>query len=218
MKKLVVLTCLIVAAGCASTGTETETRTSVQDTSKGAAPQDQHLPPGWTEADMKAYAEACTPGKMHELLAKDIGTWSGQNTMWMAPSSEPMKTTCTSKFSKMLDGRFVKCEMSGEMPGMGPYNGFAIYGYDNVSKKFVSSWIDNCGTGIAQGTGELSPDGKTMTWNFTFNCPIQKKLVTMREIDKMTSDTTKTIEMYTQDPKTGKEYQCMKLDLTKTGS
>ena len=25
------------------------------------------------------------------------------------------------------------------------------------------------------GTGELSDDGKTMTWKYTFNCPITKK-------------------------------------------
>ena len=33
---------------------------------EGAAPQ---LPPGWTEADMKAMVEAGTPGKMHKFLA-----------------------------------------------------------------------------------------------------------------------------------------------------
>jgi hypothetical protein len=115
----------------------------------------------------------------------------------------------------MLDGRFVKCEIAGNMPGMGPYTGFALYGFDNVSQKFVSTWVDNMGTGMANGIGELSSDGKMLTWTYTYNCPIQKKPVTMREIDKITGPDSKTLEMYVNDPKTGKEFKMMEIVLTR---
>ena len=78
---------------------------------------------------------------------------------------------CKATITSMMDGRFTRCEVEGEMPGMGPFNGFGIYGYDNVSQKFVGSWIDNCGTGIMQGTGEMSADGKVMTWNMELASP-----------------------------------------------
>ena len=42
-----------------------------------ATGQKQELPPGMTEADMKACAEAGTPGPKHEFLAQSIGAWSG---------------------------------------------------------------------------------------------------------------------------------------------
>src|SRR3954452_15482348 len=109
------------------------------------------LPPGWTMDDMKACIEAGTPGKMHELLAKDAGEWTGKTTMWMGPEGPAMTSDCTFSATSIMDGRFVMVEMKGDMPGMGPYHGGGVYGYDNVLKKFVSSWIDNQGTGIMQG-------------------------------------------------------------------
>jgi hypothetical protein len=114
-----------------------------------------------------------------------------------------------------MDGRYVKTEMAGEMPGMGAFTGFGIAGFDNVSQKFVSTWIDNQGTGIGYGTGELSPDGKTLTWEFNFNCPITKQPTVMREVDTVTGPNSKTLEMFGPDPKTGKEFQMMTIELTK---
>jgi hypothetical protein len=182
---------------------------------KPAAQPEMKLPPGWTDADMKAGMDAATPGKMHEHLARDVGVWQGKNTMWMYPGADPMTSDCTFTISAMMGGRYTKCDMAGEMPGMGPYSGLGISGFDNVSQKFVTTWIDNMGTGILTGTGELSRDGKTMTWNFTYNCPIAKKPVTMRQIDKETAPGKKTMEMFGPDPKTGKEFKMMHIEYTK---
>src|SRR4051794_8627319 len=81
------------------------------------------LPPGWTEADMKACMLAGTPGKMHEYLTKSVGTWEGKDTMWMSLGAEPMNSDSTTTITSMMDGRFTKCEVAGDMPGMGPYRG-----------------------------------------------------------------------------------------------
>jgi len=174
------------------------------------------MPAGMSEADMKACMEAGTPGAMHAYLAKANGTWSGKTMMWMAPGTEPMKSECTSTCSSFMDGRFTKCEMAGDMPGMGAFNGFGIYGYDNVAQKFQCTWVDNMGTGMMQGTGELSSDQKTMTWNFNYHCPITKKASTMREVERVTGADTKTMEMFGEDPKTGKEFKMMEIALTRT--
>src|SRR5262245_19531385 len=71
-----------------------------------AAQGKQELPPGMTEADMKACAEAGTPGPKHEFLAQSIGVWSSKNTMWMTPTAEPVKTDCTATYTAVMDGRF----------------------------------------------------------------------------------------------------------------
>jgi hypothetical protein len=186
---------------------------------KSTPPKDAsgQLPPGMSEADMKACEEAGKPGPQHAQLAKSIGVWSGKNTMWMSADAEPMKSESTTTVTAMMDGRFTKCETTGEMPGMGPFSGFGIQGFDNVAQKFQATWIDSCGTGIMNGTGELSSDGKTMTWLYTFNCPITKKQMTMREIDKWTGKDTKTMEMYMTDHNTGKEFKMMEIALTRKG-
>jgi hypothetical protein len=181
-----------------------------------AAPAlDIKLPEGWTAEDMQACMMAGTPGKMHEKLAGDVGQWHGKTTMWMAPGAEPMQSECTSKVTAMMDGRYIKCEMEGEMPGMGPYNGFGLYGFDNVSQEFVSTWIDNHSTGIMNGVGELSEDGKVLEWKYTANCPITKKPVTVREVETRTGPNSKTLEMFGAEPKSGKEFKMMSIELTR---
>ncbi len=179
------------------------------------APPEFKLPPGWTQADLEACMLAGTPGEMHKRLAADAGVWLGKNTMWMAPGAEPITSESTTTITPLLEGRFIKLDMAGEMPGMGPYIGFAISGYDNVSKKFTSTWIDNHGTGMSIGEGELSKDGKTLTWKYTFNCPITNKPAVMRQIETVTGEGTKRLEMFAADPKSGQEYKMMVIELTK---
>ena len=191
---------------------------AIADAAKETAPAGQpetKLPPGWTMDDLKACMAAGTPGKMQELLTKDAGEWTGKSTMWMGPEGPPMTSDCTSTVTPIMDGRYIKVEMKGDMPGMGTYHGGGIYGYDNVSKKFVSSWIDNHSTGIMQGEGELSDDGKSITWNSKFNCPLTKKPSVMKEVDTITGADTKKLEMWGDDPKTGKNYKMMSIELTR---
>ena len=173
------------------------------------------LPPGWTTEDMMACAAAATPGKPHEYLAKGAGVWHAKVTMWMTPGAEPMHSECTSTVTMVMGGRYAKCETEGEMPGMGPYSGLGFYGFDNVQQKFVSSWLDNCSTGMMHGTGELSPDSKVMTYTYKVHCPLNKKVVPMREVETTTGENTKTLEMFSEDPKSGKEYRVMRIEMTR---
>lgn len=192
---------------------------ALAEPSQEAKPADQpqmQLPPGWTAEDMQACMVAGAPGKMHEWMAEGAGTWEGVCTMWMAPDTEPTKGDCKCVIAPILGGRYIQNEMSGDMPGMGPFNGLGFSGFDNVSQKFVSNWMDSQSTGIMQGTGELSADKKTLSWKFSYNCPIAKKLVTMREIDKTIGPDTKTLEMYGPEPKTGKEFKMMVIELKRT--
>ena len=187
-----------------------------QDTAKPAQqPPAMQLPPGWTQADVEACMLAGTPGEMHQALARDAGTWHGKNTMWMAPGAEPMTCESTTTITPIMDGRYVRAEMKGEMPGMGMYEGFGLYGYDNVSGRFVATMIDNMSTGLATGTGERSADGKTMTWTYTYNCPITKKPTTLREVQTTTGPNAKRLEMWGTDPRSGKEYKMMVIELTR---
>ncbi len=185
--------------------------------SKPTAPAQQPpLPPGWTAEDMQAMVSAGTPGKMHEFLAKEAGTWHGKTQSWMPGGGDPMAGECSSTVSVIMDGRYTRNELSGEFPGMGPFTGLGFSGFDNVSGKFVGTWIDNQSTGIMTGTGELSKDSKTMKWTFTYNDPITKKPVVLREIITYTDANSMTMEMFMTDPKSGKEYKCMRIDFTRT--
>src|SRR6478672_11287667 len=208
-RKLIV-PAFVAAAGMAALVGSLAIADAAKETAPAGKPEIK-LPPGWTMDDMKACIEAGTPGKMQQLLAKDVGEWTGKSTMFMGPDGPPMTSECTSTVTSIMDGRYIKVEMKCDMPGMGPYHGGGIYGYDNVSKKFVSSWIDNHSTGIMQGEGELSEDGKSRTWEYKFNCPFANKLVTIKHVDTKTGDNAKKLEMWGDDPKTGKNYKMMSI-------
>ncbi len=111
------------------------------DAKKPAAAELQ-LPPGWTAEDMERCIKAGTPGEGQARLMKDVGTWVGKSTVWMAPGMEPINSEVVAEYSPVMDGRYVRCEMSGNCPMMGPFQGLALFGFDNVSKKFVASMVD----------------------------------------------------------------------------
>ena len=68
---------------------------------------------------------------------------------------------------------------------------------------------------VRTGTGELSPDGKTLTWKYTYTCPINKKPTLLREVETITGPNTKTLEMFGTEPKSGKEFKMMSIELTR---
>ena len=204
-----------IAASCALAVVASLAIAETQNTQAGSQPEFK-LPPGWTEEDMQACMLAGTPGEEHKKLAGAAGTWHGKVTMWMAPDTEPMPSSeCIMKITPIMDGRFTKCEWSGEMPGMGPYTGFGLYGFDNVTKKYTAIWIDNHGTAMMQGEGERSANGKVLTLTYTHSCPITKKPAQIRSVETVTSPNTKTLEMFATEPKSGKEYKMMRAELTK---
>lgn len=213
MKKLQLIATAMIAA-CSILTAIALAASDATDTGAPAAGEMQ-LPEGWTMEDMQAMMAAGTPGEMHQRLAEDVGTWRTKCTMWMTPDSKPLESEGVSTVTPLMDGRFIQVQMKGEMPGMGEYSGQGIYGYDNVSEKFVAIWIDNHTTGIMSGTGELSDDGKTITWNYTGNCPVAGKPISIRDVETATGPNTKTIESFGPDRKTGKEYQMMRIEMTK---
>jgi Protein of unknown function (DUF1579) len=184
-----------------------------------AGPEGQpQLPPGWTAEDMQKMMAAGTPGKEHAHLVEGAGKWKAECKMWMAPDAEPLQSTGTSTVTPIMDGRYVKVEMEGEMPGMGPYRGLGIYGYDNQAKEFVSIWVDNHNTGIMQGKGKLSEDGKKLSWTYKAHCPIAEKMVSIRDIETITGPNTRKLESWAEHPKTGKEFKMMEIALTREGN
>lgn len=183
--------------------------------SQPAAPSEFQLPEGWTMEDMEACMMAGTPGPMHERLMKGVGVWYGKGTMWMGPGGASVEFDCTSTVTSIMDGRYTTVEFKGDLPGMGPYHGSGLNGYDNVAEQFVSTWIDSHSTAIMYGTGKMEKDAKAIHTSFGYHCPITKKPTTMRHIERFSGDNTMTMEIYNIDPKSGKEYKSMAVTFTR---
>ena len=163
----------------------------------------------------KAWMEYATPGEMQKMMAKADGTWIGENTMWMENGGKPMMSKSEATNKMMYDGRYQVSNHKGDFMGM-PFEGMSIVGYDNSKKKFVSTWIDNMGTGIMHGEGDWNPSTKSIEFKGKMTDPSRPgKECDFREVFTFIDDNTQKMEMYGPDSKTGKEYKTMEIKYTR---
>lgn len=189
--------------------TKTDTTASATSTPTEAAPP----PPMDSAAMMKMWMEMKTPGDMHKMLATQNGNWDNEMTMWMDPSKPPMVSKSVSVNKMILGGRYQQSTYTGNMMGE-PFEGIGILGYDNMKKKFVSSWVDNGGTGIMYMEGTYDPGTKSINLTGTMPDPTTGKDCTMREVLIMTDAKHCTMEMYNT-PAGGKETKMFEIKSVK---
>ncbi len=115
-----------------------------------------------TQEMMEVYKKLGTPGAPHKMLGRMAGSWITKIKSWMEPNKPPMESSGTSEQKMLLDGRFLQQEFTAEMMGS-PFSGLGVTGYDNHTKKYVTTWIDSMGTAILFFEGTGSADGKTIT-------------------------------------------------------
>jgi Protein of unknown function (DUF1579) len=61
----------------------------------------------------------------------------------------------------LLDVRFFYQEYNAQMMGQ-LFNGIGIDAYDNLTKKYVTAWMDLMGAGLFLMDGTARPDGRTI--------------------------------------------------------
>ncbi|WP_312175358.1 DUF1579 domain-containing protein [Chryseobacterium sp.] len=163
----------------------------------------------------KAWMDYATPGEMQRMLAKSDGNWVGETKMWMENGSQPMMSKSEATNKMVFDGRYQMSTHKGDMMGM-PFEGISIVGYDNSKKKFVSSWIDNMGTGIMNMEGIWNASTKSIEFKGKMTDPSRPgKDCNVREIYTFVDDNTQKMEMYGPDAKTGKEFKTMEINYTR---
>jgi hypothetical protein len=154
---------------------------------KGEKPMDQ-------EAMMELWKQLGTPGKPHKLFATLAGSWTTTTKEWMEPVKPAMESSGTAEMKMLLDGRFLYQEFTGQMMGQ-PFNGIGIDAYDNMTKKYVTAWMDSMGTGIFLMEGTASADGKTITLRGSHPEPGGGKM-THRAVWKIIDANNQTFDMY----------------------
>ena len=163
----------------------------------------------------KAWMDYATPGEMQKMLAKSDGNWIGETKMWMESGSQPMMSKSEAANKMVFDGRYQMSTHKGDMMGM-PFEGISIVGYDNSKKKFVSSWIDNMGTGIMNMEGTWNASNKSIEFKGKMTDPSRPgKDCNVREIFTFIDDNTQKMEMFGSDHKTGKEFKTMEINYTR---
>lgn len=164
------------------------------------------------EEEMKKWQDYMTPGKPHQDFAKMDGDWTYTGKMWMDPAGEPQTYSGDAKCEMLLGGRYQQMTVMGKMMGM-DFKGISINGYDNAKKVYVSSWMDNFGTGILFLEGKYDDATKKIVYTGKMFDPMTEKEVGYRETFKYVNDKTMEMEMY--DIRDGKEFKTMEMTYTK---
>jgi hypothetical protein len=176
----------------------------------------QQAPPQMTpqqKAEMEAYMKAGSPGPQHQAMAAMAGTYDMKIKAWHAPGQPPAEDTGTATRSMILDGRVMVEDVKAAMMGS-PFSGHGMQGFDNVTGKYWSTWIDSMSTGLFISEGTCDASGKSCTFTGTSNDPVKKGPVKMRMTTKWTSPTVEIFEMYGPGPD-GRESKMMEITYTK---
>lgn len=162
---------------------------------------------------MKNWQDYMTPGDVHKMMAKWDGTWNGEVTMWMYPGAPEQKSTSTSVNKMIMNGLYQESNHSGDMMGM-PFSGKSTTAYDNHRKEFISTWIDNMGSGIMIMKGAWDEATKTINLKGRMVDPGTKQDTDVRETFKIIDDNTQEMEMFVMMPD-GKEFKTMNIKYTR---
>ena len=156
----------VLAATALGTSVFAQDKPSAPAESKAAATNQP------TAEDMAKMMELGQPGENHKVLAQFAGNWSFKTTFWMVPGGPPSESTGSATCKPLMGGRYFVSEATGKFEMPGPdghmqsmdYKGMELAAYDNAKKKFISTWIDNMGTGIIILEGTYDPATKTFTY------------------------------------------------------
>jgi len=163
------------------------------------------------KAAMEMMQKAATPGEAHKKLDAVVGTFDAKVKMWTDPSKPPEESAGTSVNTWVLGDRFVETKYEGMFMGQ-PFSGIGFTGYDNVTKKYVGTWMDTMSTGMMVSKGTMT--GKTMNMSATMPDPTTGKMSTVREKTIVTDSDHYAMEMWGAGPD-GKSYKMMEITYTR---
>jgi Protein of unknown function (DUF1579) len=148
---------------------------------------------------MKAWTNYMTPTEVHKMIAQSDGEWTGEVMHWMTPDAPATSSKCKCTNRMTMGGRYQISEYSGEFMGM-PFEGMNILGFDNAKKVFMTTWIDNMGTGVMNMQGPWNEKTRSMSLKGTMVDPMTGKDTEAKETFTIVDDNTQVMQMFAPRP------------------
>ena len=127
-----------------------------------------------------------------------------------------MSSESVAEMTPIMGGRWLIERMSGVMEMMGEkhlFQGFGLFGYDNLKKKHLFVWVDNGSTAMMIGEGEEDSTGN-ITYYSEMMDPLTGDPINYKSITRNISDDKAIFEMYEQQPD-GSWFKHMEISGTK---
>ncbi len=172
---------------------------SSQLTAKTETKMDAKMDPKMAAMHEK-WMKASTPAEGHMMLQPTIGRWNVTSKMWMnGPKGEVTESAGKATNSWTLDKRFVMMEYEGNFNGQ-DFEGIGYTGFNNMTKKYESTWMDTMCTQMMNSTGTMDKTGKILTQKGTSFDPMLGVSVKNRMVTSIISNDEHRFEMYSTAP------------------
>ena len=165
--------------------------------------------------DPETAAANAMPAEQHQQLAASEGLWRTEMIYWTSPDAKPSIVRGTCDIKMVLGGRYQQSVFKSETEGV-PFEGIGYIAYDNARKMYISTWIDNTGTGMVYLEGDY--DRADATTEMLGQCTevASCRQRGMRQVTTNVDENTQIMEMY-QTPDGGEEYKSMQVKFTRIG-
>lgn len=158
------------------------------------------MPPQFAQAmaRMEAYGAL---NEHHAYLKQFEGEWECNMKWWMSAEMPPIENTVSCSAKLGFGGHFLTETYSGKVtmgPGTPPeeFQGRSTMGYDNHRKQYVSTWIDNWGSGMMTEFGSASQNGKVFNFEGENYCCMTDKICQSKSTITIVDADTRTMEMW----------------------
>jgi len=201
------LSMLALCLASCKTEVKVDETTTTNDTTKVVTTEEAPEVKLDSVAEQKAWEAYMTPGKAHKMMADETGTWTCDMTFWHE-EGEPMKATYTAVNKMIMGGRYQQTNYTGNMMGMS-FEGQGTMSFDNSTKEYTSTWIDNMGTGMMVMKGKMEEGSNSLELKGDMVDPAYNKVRPCREVYTIVDENTRKMEMFCT--KGGKESKTMEI-------
>jgi hypothetical protein len=152
------------------------------------------------KAMMEAFERMAEVRAEHKQLAGFVGRWSTKTTMFMDPSAPPETSVGKVEFTEIFGGRSYEMNYQGSFAGE-PMTGRGFLGFDNLKKKFYSTWMDSMSTGIWIAYGTYDAASKAYTFRGEMDNPMKPgETIAIRQVWQIKDADHFVFEWYETEP------------------
>lgn len=155
---------------------------------------------------LDVWTRAWTPGRAHSRLASRAGFWKLTTRTWGDLSEEPVVTETTAVREMVLGGRVLQEEVVGEVQGL-ELQSLGYLGYDNVTHRWWSLWMDTLSTAPVFTTGTEDPGATVLVLSGEYADPLSGRMRPVRTVVRFVDYDTERFEWW--ETRDGEEVKTM---------
>lgn len=135
-----------------------------------------------------------TPMREHEEMAREVGVWDAEGSLWMTPDADPI-TSKGVETVKMMGKFWLVGEFVGDSTG-GEFTGRSQLTYDPLKKQYVGTWIDTMAPILLTMIGSYDVQTHTLTMMMEGIDAMTGQPGKWKSITHYIDEDTKTFEMH----------------------